>query len=236
MIRNPPSPQICPDQSAMFRQDRSSRPMPSYNLNTLCVSALAALLAGCAGAANGGALGEPVTVGAATPPPPAPTVVAQAQPAPSPAAAPATPAELSKQEKKERKAKKRKDKVDGLLSSNKPIQTGTMQPDGTYKLSAAELELSCKKLTGRAFVRILQIRDHQISQQATPVARGAQQIVTPIFGGSRHGIDPDADYRRDRAMIEAYNQRLGEKRCKVFDLVKELQPKPAGESPTLVKR
>ncbi len=66
--------------------------------------------------------------------------------------------------------------------------------------------------------------------------RGAQQVVTPIFGGSRHGIDPDADYRRDRAMIEAYNQRLGEKRCKVFDLVKELQPKPAGESPTLVKR
>lgn len=222
--------------------------MSAPTFNSLCLSVLAALLAGCANAASGGGLGEPTVVGSTVPPPeqpppPAPVVVAQANSAAPPAVTAETPAAPAKQEskqekkeKKDRKAKKKKDKVNSLFSSNKPTQTGTMQPDGTYKLSPAELELSCKKLTGRAFVRILQIRDHEISQKATPVARGAQQVVTPIFGGSRHGIDPDADYRRDRAMIEAYNQRLAEKRCKVFDLVKELQPKPAGESPAVVKR
>lgn len=111
-----------------------------------------------------------------------------------------------------------------------------LQPDGTYVLNPSELALNCKKLAGRTVVRILQIRDYELSQKTSFASRQAQKIATPVFGGTSYGADPDADYRRDRAIVEAYNWRLAEKRCKSFDLVKELQPKPAAESPHLIKR
>jgi hypothetical protein len=111
-----------------------------------------------------------------------------------------------------------------------------MQPDGTYLMSKDELALDCKKLTGRVMVRILQMRNYEIRNPTTTAARTTQQVVTPVFGGTSYGADPDADYRRDRALVEAYNKRLAEKQCKVFDLVKELQPKPAGETPTPAKK
>lgn len=110
------------------------------------------------------------------------------------------------------------------------------QPDGSYVLSPSELALSCRKLTGRTLVRILQIRDYELSHSGSVAAQQIQKVVTPVLGGTERGADPDADYRRDRAIVEAYNRRLAEKGCKSFDLVKELQPKPAAESPVLVKR
>lgn len=113
--------------------------------------------------------------------------------------------------------------------------TPGLQPDGSYVLSPPELALSCRKLTGRTLVRILQIRDYELSQSGSVAAQQIQKVVAPVMGGTKRGADPDADYRRDRAIVEAYNKRLAEKGCKSFDLVKELQPKPAAESPVLVK-
>ncbi|MCL4766089.1 MAG: hypothetical protein KJZ80_07650 [Hyphomicrobiaceae bacterium] len=114
--------------------------------------------------------------------------------------------------------------------------TPGLQPDGSYVLSPSELALDCKKLTGRTLVRILQIRDYELSRKSSFASRQFQQVAKPLFGGTSHGADPDADYRRDRAVVEAYNRRLAERRCKSFDLVKELQPKPAAETPALVKK
>ncbi len=114
--------------------------------------------------------------------------------------------------------------------------TPGLQPDGSYVLGPSELALDCKKLTGRTLVRILQIRDHELSSKSSFASRQLHQVAKPLFGGTSHGADPDADYRRDRALVEAYNRRLAEKGCKSFDLVKELQPKPAAETPALVKR
>lgn len=111
-----------------------------------------------------------------------------------------------------------------------------MQADGSYTLSEAELALDCKKLTGRTLVRILQIRDYELSRKSSATSRYAQQLVAPVLGGTAYGLDPDAEFRRDRAMVEAYNRRLAEKRCKVFDLIKELQPKPAAETPLATRR
>lgn len=110
-----------------------------------------------------------------------------------------------------------------------------LQSDGTYILSEAELALSCKKLAGRAQVRLLQIRDRELSTTSSFASRQMQKVATPVFGGTRYGADPDTDYLHDRAMVEAYNQRLAQKGCRTFDLEKELQPKPAGESPMLMK-
>lgn len=116
------------------------------------------------------------------------------------------------------------------VAQKSEVQPG-LQPDGTYVLSKAELELDCKKLTGRTLVRILQMRDHDLRNHSSVASQTAQKLVVPLFGGSQYGSDPEADYRRDRAMVEAYNRRLAEKRCKVFDLAKELQPRPAAETP-----
>lgn len=116
-----------------------------------------------------------------------------------------------------------------------PVTPG-LQPDGTYVLSPSELALNCRKLTGRTLVRILQIRDYELSRSSSVASQQIQKVVTPVFGGTQRGADPEAEYRRDRAMVEAYNRRLAEKGCKSFDLVKELQPKPAAETPVPVKK
>jgi hypothetical protein len=101
-----------------------------------------------------------------------------------------------------------------------------------YVLSAQELKLSCRKLTGRMQVRILQIRDHEQRARPSAASRLAQQAAASLYGGPRHGIDPDAEYRRDRAMLEAYNRQLAVKRCETFDLEAELTPKSVRDTPT----
>lgn len=93
-----------------------------------------------------------------------------------------------------------------------------------YQLSAAELELDCKKLTGRMAVRIVQVRDFQTRRQTTSLSRDMQAATKPVFGGSTEGLDPDGRYARDRGMLEAYNRRLEEKNCANFDLDAELSP------------
>ncbi len=183
-----------------------------------CMSATILIGAFAAGCASGDtATLQPATLTTAATPAVAPAAVAAPAPAASPAPAPATGARIQKVAAKTQTA-------------------GTMQPDGTYAMSADELKLDCKKLTGRVVVRILQMRNHEIRNHSSGVSRTAQQAVTPIFGGTTFGSDPDADYRRDRALVEAYNKRLAAMKCKVFDLVKELQPKPAGETPTPVQK
>ncbi len=108
--------------------------------------------------------------------------------------------------------------------------TGTF--DGrTYKLSAEEQALDCKKLTGRMQVRILQIRDADQRPTGNVVTQGTQMIVAPIFGGTTHGSDPAGTLARDRAMLEAYNARLKEKSCQTFDLDRELAIRDVRHTP-----
>ena len=94
---------------------------------------------------------------------------------------------------------------------------------GSYQLSANEQKLNCKKLTGVMQVRILQIRGGKSSGNATLASRGVQSVLQPVFGGTTAGGDPDGQYARDLAMLEAYNARLAEKKCKTFDLAAELK-------------
>ncbi|WP_156827495.1 hypothetical protein [Hyphomicrobium zavarzinii] len=99
-----------------------------------------------------------------------------------------------------------------------------LPPPGGYQLTDADLELDCRKLTGRMAVRIVQIRDFQTRRQTTALSRGIQSATTPVFGGTSVGADPDGRYARDRAQLEAYNKRLEEKKCPSFDLEAELNP------------
>ena len=94
---------------------------------------------------------------------------------------------------------------------------------GEYQLSEQELKYDCKKITGIMQIRILQIRDYDPKKQTSAIARNAQALATPIWGGTTVGIDPEGQYRKDRAMLEAYNRRLAEKKCKTYDLPAALQ-------------
>lgn len=113
---------------------------------------------------------------------------------------------------------------------------GQHQQNGAYVLGPDELKLDCKKLTGRMQVRILQIRDHNQRQQPSTAGRSVQSAVQPIFGGTTRGMNPDGEFARDRAVLDAYNRQLAAKNCKTFDLDAELRPKPITETPTPVAK
>lgn len=100
-----------------------------------------------------------------------------------------------------------------------------------YVLSAKELELECKQLTGRMQIRILEIRDYNERNRTTLASRALQSGATTVFGGSTTGTDPDGAYAKDRAMLEAYNQQLQAKGCRTYDLESELTPQDVRVTP-----
>jgi hypothetical protein len=112
------------------------------------------------------------------------------------------------------------------LVSDVPRPAGDMVtgsvPAAGYQLSADELKYDCKKLTGTMQIRILQVKGYDSNKQASLAARGMQAFATPIWGGTKEGLDPEAQHRKDLAMLEAYNARLAEKHCKTFNLATEL--------------
>jgi hypothetical protein len=72
-------------------------------------------------------------------------------------------------------------------------------------------------------IRILQIRDYHARAKTSELSRSLQSAQAN-FGASATGSDPDGDYARDRAMLEAYNAQLAAKGCKTLDLAAELKP------------
>lgn len=121
--------------------------------------------------------------------------------------------------------------VGGCASAPGIGPAASVAPAG-YQLDEKEQKLSCKDLTGRMRVRILQIRDANAGRDGTVAARGMQVAATSVFGGGKEGTDPSGQNARDRAQLEAYNRRLAEQKCKTFDLNAELQPKAFHETPT----
>lgn len=100
-----------------------------------------------------------------------------------------------------------------------------------YQLTPSELDLDCKKLSGRMQVRILQIRDFDRQKRTSELARGIQSVITPIYGGTGRGSDPGGQQARDIAILEAYNARLTELKCKSFDLKRWLNSTNANDLP-----
>ena len=90
-----------------------------------------------------------------------------------------------------------------------------------YQLSAKELKMNCKQLTGTMKVRIVQM--NAAMSDGTVVARGMQAGAVKIWGGPTYGTDPAGEDARDRALLEAYNQQLAAKKCKTLDLQAEMQ-------------
>jgi hypothetical protein len=121
-----------------------------------------------------------------------------------------------------------------LVSDPPPLANDTAA-FSDYQLSEDEKKFDCKKLTGKMQVRILQIRSYDTRPKASSLARTTQSVTTPIFGGTKEGLDPDGQYRRDRAMLEAYNRELGYKKCKTFDIEAELKKTDGTPAPIPAK-
>ncbi|WP_139247212.1 hypothetical protein [Hyphomicrobium sp. NDB2Meth4] len=111
--------------------------------------------------------------------------------------------------------------VGDMKAPSSEVTTGSLPASG-YQLSDNELKYDCRKLTGMMQIRILQVRGYDSNKQASAAARGLQSFATPIWGGTKEGLDPEAQHRKDLAMLEAYNRRLAGKNCKTFDLNAEL--------------
>ena len=105
---------------------------------------------------------------------------------------------------------------------------GTVDAAGTYQMSADELALDCKRLTGKMQIRILQFRDYDPARKPSAVGNALHTLHNPFIGGTTRGMDPAAEHQADIAMLHTYNKRLAEKKCRTFDLEAELKPQAAG--------
>lgn len=100
-----------------------------------------------------------------------------------------------------------------------------------YELSAVEQKLTCKQLSGRIQVRIMQIRDYGEHPGSSQLSRGLQSAFSKTVGTSAKGLDPDGTHSQDLKMITAYNQQLAAKGCKSYNLDQELQKRDPHDMP-----
>jgi hypothetical protein len=114
-----------------------------------------------------------------------------------------------------------------------PMRAGDMDADDVYHMSNQEKATDCRHLRGSIMVTISRLRQRAAEGGTSSLAVGSNKAATTVFGGSSRGLDRDAEYKRDRARIEAYNQHLASKKCATVDIAAELagQPGQAGTRP-----
>jgi hypothetical protein len=107
-----------------------------------------------------------------------------------------------------------------------PMRAGDMDTDGAYVMSNQEKATDCRRLRGSIMVTISRLKSRPGGAGTSPLAVGANKAATTVFGGSSRGLDGDAEYKRDRARIEAYNRHLASKKCPTVDIAAELARPP----------
>lgn len=100
------------------------------------------------------------------------------------------------------------------------------------KLDKPDDKLTCKQITGRMQVKIMELRDFNSEKQASGLSRGIQSGLSATFGNLSHGTDPQGDYAAAIQKLHDYNQRLVAKNCKSYDLNTELAKKNSDDVPT----
>jgi hypothetical protein len=113
----------------------------------------------------------------------------------------------------------------------KPLESGAVQADGQYEMSADEKAMDCKRLTGSMQITISRLRDPYSRMEPSAGAWAAQSAATPVFGGSSISADRERVNARERAKLEAYNRELAMRNCKQLDIEAELAraPDPPGK-------
>ena len=98
-----------------------------------------------------------------------------------------------------------------------PFNGGKVDRTGHYQVSAEERALSCAKLTGSMEIIMERLQDAPNIPRASAVANGMQTAAEPFVGqGARLDVDEEVAFARAR--LRAYNDLLGEKKCKMLDI------------------
>jgi hypothetical protein len=108
----------------------------------------------------------------------------------------------------------------------RPLESGDVQPDGQYEMSADEKAMDCKRLTGSMQIAMSRMKDTFGHVEPSTGAWVMQSVATPVFGGSSIGADRRALFARERAKLDAYNRELGARNCKTIDIEAELARPP----------
>jgi hypothetical protein len=107
-----------------------------------------------------------------------------------------------------------------------PMKSGDMDAGGAYHMSSQEKATDCRRLRGSMMVTISRLRHRDTETAPSALAKSANQTVAPLIGRSSKGLDRDAEYRRDRARLDAYNRHLADKGCPTIDIDAELTRSP----------
>jgi hypothetical protein len=100
-----------------------------------------------------------------------------------------------------------------------------------YQPPLDDQKLTCKQLSGRVQVLILQLRGYSGRKQSSGFSRGLQSAFSATVGTTATGADPEGDHASDMKRVRDYNQRLVDKGCKSYDLDYELKQTDPHESP-----
>jgi hypothetical protein len=107
-------------------------------------------------------------------------------------------------------------------SFGKALESGDVDADGRYEMSATERQMDCKRLTGSIQIGITRLKDAIGREEPSAVSSTAQKMKTSVFGGSASSGDRQGVYARERAKLDAYNRELGAKGCPMIDIDAEL--------------
>jgi hypothetical protein len=99
------------------------------------------------------------------------------------------------------------------------------------KPDVPEDKLTCKQISGRMQIRIMQLRGFSDRQQSSALSRGIQSGLATTLGNLSHGADPQGEYSADVTTLREENQRLVAKGCKSYDLDAELAKKDVDDVP-----
>ncbi len=102
--------------------------------------------------------------------------------------------------------------------------------DNTYRPSADEQKLDCRRLNGSIHIIISRLRAASDVQEPSVAAALAQRAASQTIGASTAGLDKAGELARERARADAYNGLLAEKKCKTVDIAAELA-KPSSTPP-----
>jgi hypothetical protein len=92
--------------------------------------------------------------------------------------------------------------------------------------------MTCKQLSGRVQLLILQLRGSGSRTQASGLSRGLHSAFAATVGTTATGSDPAAENAADMKKLQDYNQRLASMKCKSYDLDYELKQTDPHEMPS----
>ena len=107
----------------------------------------------------------------------------------------------------------------------KPLESGDVQADGQYEMSADEKAMDCKRLTGSMQIAISRLRDRSGRVEPSASAREHSRRRRPCSAAPA-SARIEGVYARERAKLEAYNRELAARNCKTLDIEAELARAP----------